>query len=126
MDNTASILEKSYGLASDFAARVAELLAYLDSGGLRPTITSGFRDPSHQKDLIAKWDRGDHSGLRVRPAVDSLHSKTSWLGAPASQAVDIATADDYRAASIARALGIGVGLDFHEPDRGHYFNKDAR
>jgi len=125
MDNTASILRSSYGLASDFADRVAELLAYLDSSGLRPVITSGFRDPSHQKELRARWDRGDRVGLRARPALDSLHSQTTWLGTPASKAIDITTTDDVRAAAIARALGIGVGLDFKEPDRGHYFAKEA-
>jgi len=74
--------------------------------------------------MRAAWDRGDRQGLRAQPALSSDHTLVSkgFLGSsPASRAIDIKTADDHLAARIARALGIGTGLDFKEPDPGHYF-----
>lgn len=101
-------------------------MAYLTAGGLGPRVTSGWRDPDHQRALQARWDAGDRAGLRARPASDSLHTKTDWIGDPAARAVDIATSDDTRAAQIASALGIGAGLYFTHPDPGHFYDLNAR
>lgn len=122
LSDTARYLEASYGLASGFARDIARLLAYLYQYGLNPRVTSGWRDPAKQKAMQKRWDAGDRAGLRARPAADSLHSAESW-GRPAAQAIDIVTSNEQLAAQIARALKIGAGLDFKNPDPGHYYSK---
>lgn len=126
LKNTQTFLVESYGLETAFAGRVALLIAYLYQYNLGPRITSGFRDPAKQKAMRERWDRGDRSGLRERPAVDSLHMATGWGGKPASKAIDIVSTDERTAANIAKALGIGAGLDFKKSDPGHYYDKGAR
>lgn len=116
-------LVSEHGLESTFADRAALLLAYLYLYGLNPIVTSGWRDPKYQAALRARWDRGDRTGLRARPALNSEHTLTGWLGKPASKAVDIETANEGLAARIAAALGIGAGYNFASPDPGHYFIK---
>lgn len=123
IDATAKSLEANNGLESSFAESMAIFLAYCTAYSLNPRVTSGWRDPAYQKALRARWDAGDRVGLRARPAVDSLHSRTSWLGSPAAVACDVVTSNDGTAAKIARALGLGVGADFSTPDPGHYFKK---
>lgn len=115
------ILIDQWGLDNDFADTVAILLAYAQSEGLQPRIARGWSDPKHQAELRARWDRGDRQGLRVRPAANSKHTVTGFLGAKKAQAIDIPTRNDARMAQIARALGIGAGADFHDSDPGHYF-----
>jgi hypothetical protein len=115
-------LISTWGLDSDFADKVAILLAYLQSEGLAPHIARGWSDPKHQKELRDRWDRGDRAGLRVRPAADSKHTVTGFLGKRASRAIDIPSANDRRAAEIAKALGIGTGITFQDSDPGHYFS----
>jgi len=122
LDQAANYFVDTWKLNPDFAKKVALFYAYLESYGHAPNITSGFRDPSHQDALRARWDSGDHSGLRVRPAENSLHSHEN-MGDPDSLAIDIAVADQAGADAIARALGIGVGNDFRTPDPGHYYEK---
>lgn len=38
-----------------------------------PTINSGCRSAALQRAMQENWDTGDHEGLAVRPATDSLH-----------------------------------------------------
>lgn len=121
LKKAAQFLVDNYGLDSTFADRVALFLAYLYQYGLNPRITSGWRDPEHQRELQERWDRGDRAGLRARPATDSAHTHTGAFGGRAAKAVDIVTSDDSRAAAIARALNLGSGLFFSHPDPGHYY-----
>lgn len=109
------------GLTPAFSLQAARLYVALWGAGLSPRIARGWSDPSHQRELQARWDRGDRAGLRVRPATNSKHALTDWLGAPAAQAIDMPTIDDGRAAVIARDLRIGAGLSFSDPDPGHYY-----
>jgi len=114
----------TWGIDSTVAGKFAMLWAYLYQYGLAPRITSGFRDPAKQKAMQAAWDRGERQGLRARPATSSDHTveKSGFLSSkPAARAIDIVSSDERRAAAIARALGIGAGLDFSTPDPGHYF-----
>lgn len=113
--------QSAFGLSGRFAISAARLFIALHFAGLAPRISRGWSDPAHQKELQARWDRGDHSGLRVRPATTSKHSVTSWLGRPAAEAVDMPSRDDRRAAAIAQSLGIGTGLSFTTEDPGHYY-----
>lgn len=72
--------------------------------------------------MQARWDAGDRTGLRVRPATNSLHSRVSTKGSPASIAVDMPCDDDKRGAAIAGQLGnLGTGMSFSTPDPGHYY-----
>lgn len=121
LEQARQILIDQWGLDNDFADRVAILLAYGTSEGLVPSISRGWSDPKHQAELRARWDRGDRQGLRVRPAANSKHTVTGFLGSKKAQAIDIPTRNDSRMAQIAKALGIGSGLDFHDSDPGHFF-----
>jgi len=118
--NAAIYLEKTWGIDSTAASKFALLLAYLYQYGLNPQITSGFRDPAKQKAMQAAWDRGDRQGLRARPATNSDHTVTSWLGGGASKAIDIKTRDEVLAGRIAQALGLTAGIFWATPDPGHY------
>ena len=72
--------------------------------------------------MRARWDAGDRAGLRARPAADSLHTATDWLGRAAARAIDMPSSDEARAARIATTIGgIGAGLYFRSPDPGHYY-----
>jgi len=118
----APYFRESYGLESGFALSVARLYVALWGLGLNPRVTSGFRDPAKQKAMRARWDAGDRAGLRARPAADSLHNHTDWLGRPAARAVDMTSSDEARAAKVATQIGgIGAGLYFRSPDPGHYY-----
>lgn len=124
LKSTAQNLSSEWGIDNTVTERFALLLAYLTAYGLKPRITSGFRDPAKQAAMRAAWDRGDRQGLRARPAASSDHTVTAsaFLGPkPASRAIDITSSDEQLAARIARALGVGAGLDFKAPDPGHYF-----
>lgn len=116
-------LKSQWGLDSDFAEKMAVVLAYAQDAGLAPRITRGWSDPKHQEELRARWDRGDRAGLRVRPAANSKHTNTGFLGRRNALAIDVPSNNDTRMAAIARALGVGAGLDFHDSDPGHYFAK---
>lgn len=120
LKQAAAWLVGEHGLAPSFADRIALFLAYCYQYGLDPVVQSGWRDPAHQKALRARWDAGDRRGLRARPALNSDHTRTNWLGEPAAEAIDITTANDGLAARIAQAVGIRAGQYFREPDPGHY------
>lgn len=112
---------QTWGLDPTFAVRVGLLYLALHFAGLRPRITSGFRDPKKQAAMRAAWDRGDRQGLRVRPADprNSLHCYEA-SGRPASRAVDMPCDNDALAAEIGKALGLRAGYFFSTPDPGHF------
>lgn len=120
--NAAKYLEDQWGISSTAARKFAQLLAYQFQYGLKPQITSGFRDPKKQAAMRAAWDRGDRQGLRARPADpdDSDHCQTALWGSAASQAIDIKSSNEAQSAWIAQQLGITPGLYFKTPDPGHY------
>lgn len=115
-----------WGLDPVFAAKATILYLCLYAAGFQPRINSGFRDPSKQKELIAKWDRlvreGKDplkNGFIGKPASPdgSRHCKTVF-NKPASTAIDMPCNDNAKAALIAKALGLRAGIDFNDP--GHY------
>ena len=118
-------LVESWGLNASFADRIALFINWLNYYGLHPSIKSGFRDPEHQKKLRAEYDAGKRAGFNARPAIDSLHTVTNW-SRPDARAIDIGTTNNETASRIARALRIGTGLDFKDPDPGHYFDLGSR
>ena len=121
-------LKASWGIHPGWSARVALLYAYLWSYGLQPKITSGFRDPSKQKAMQARWDAGDRAGLVRRPASNSLHTRVDGSGNPCALAIDIDTSNREEAGRIAMALNIGWGGNF-SGDQGydpvHFYDKSG-
>ena len=113
------ILNRDFGLDKSFAEKVALFFLYLKQYGLNPQITSGYRSPEYQRDLIARYNSGD-SSIVVKPAENSKHTNTK-LGKPASLAVDISTSNPALAAQIAKALNIEAGFYFQTPDRVHFY-----
>lgn len=96
--------EATWGLHATFAGQVALFYAYLWTMGLNPRITSGFRDPAKQREMQARWDRGDRQGLKFRPATNSDHTR--------GKAIDIVTSNPREAARIAKLLGLVAGIDY--------------
>lgn len=119
LQNMAKYLVISWGLDTAFASQVALLYLYFYYYGLNPSITSGFRDPQKQNELMQRWLNGDPS-IVVKPTTNSKHSATK-LGKPASLAVDISTANHLLAAQIATALKVGAGYYYKIPDPVHFY-----
>lgn len=117
--NASQYLIQSWGLSSVFASKVALFLAYLYQYSLSPKITSGFRSPVYQKELLARYNAGDKS-IVVKPAENSKHT-IMYDGKPASRAIDIVTSNPALAAVIAKALNINAGYDFKTPDPVHFY-----
>ena len=113
----------TWGLDPTFAVKVALLYLALYFAGLRPRITSGFRDPAKQAAMRAAWDRGERHGLRVRPAdpSSSLHCRGT-ASRPGSLAIDMPCDNDHLAAQLAQGLGLRAGYFFTVSDPGHYDN----
>jgi len=109
------------GASPDISKRLALLWGFASGYGLRPSITSIFRDPKKQEEMQARWDRGDRAGLRTRPATNSKHSHTTWLGKPAALAMDMPTNNDSFTSQIAEYVGLKSGQNFRKPDPGHYY-----
>lgn len=111
-----------YGLDPAFAVRVALLYLACHMAGLRPRVTSGFRDPDKQQAMRNAWDRGNRAGLIVRPAdpKKSAHCQKTWLGKPGAKGIDMPTSNDKLAADIGLAIGLRAGYYFTTPDPGHF------
>jgi LAS superfamily LD-carboxypeptidase LdcB len=122
IDAMSTYLQKNWGIDSSFAKDVAKMFLYFTQYGLSPTITSGYRSRENQAALQQRYAAGDRS-IVVKPAENSKHSTTDFLGYPAATAIDISTSNPNTAAAIATALGIGAGLYFTVPDRVHFFKK---
>lgn len=112
-------LVSTWGLDKSFAEMVAPFIYYLYYYRLSPVITSGYRDPAKQQELLERYNAGDTSVV-AKPAVNSKHCVTKW-GRPAAQAIDISTSNKSFAAEIARQLKIGAGYYFSSPDPVHFY-----
>jgi len=77
--------------------------------GRRPLpITSGRRSASHQRDLRARWDRGDRRGLVARPALNSAHVR--------GEAFDVARGPALtKMGQLAHYAGVRWGASFRDP-----------
>lgn len=112
-------LRSTWKIENKFAWRAAQLIVYCSLVGLNPIVTSGFRSPEYQAQLLARWNAGDRRGLRYKPALKSDHSKTDTWGNGASTAIDIQTNNEGTAAKIATMLGINCGYNYGD---GVHFN----
>jgi len=119
LDDAEKVLNKDFGLEIGFARKVALFFLYLFQYGLNPQITSGWRSPEHQKELLRRYENGDPS-IVARPATNSKHCITIF-NKPAAQAVDISTNNPALAAQIAQALKIGAGYYFKKSDPVHFY-----
>jgi D-alanyl-D-alanine dipeptidase len=59
---------------ADYIQQAAGIVARA-APGVTLEVVSGYRSQSHQADLRARWDRGDRTGLVVRPAASSRHTQ---------------------------------------------------
>lgn len=68
---------KFHGLVNEAAHAHAWATGVLAHWGFteaeRPDIVSGGREPSKQRRMLARWQRGDRSGLVAKPACSSWH-----------------------------------------------------
>lgn len=124
-NQAAGYFRSAFGLQGSFALSVARLYIALYFAGLSPRITSGWRDPSHQRDLQARYDAGERAGYLARPASNSKHTNTNFIGQPAALAVDMPCTDNIAAAKIAQRIGLGSGIYFKQSDPGHYYQIGA-
>lgn len=118
LSRTTRLFLSLWGLASSFAPQVALLYLYLHWYRLSPTITSGYRSPAKQAELLRRYYAGDPS-IVYKPARNSKHCRRDLSGNPAAMAVDISTSDPIKAAQIARSLGIKSGISWGDPV--HYY-----
>jgi D-alanyl-D-alanine dipeptidase len=94
--------------------------------GVSLVVTSGYRSPQQQAALRARWDRGDRSGLVVRPAAASRHAQ--------GRAADLAFTVRGRRLPVAQTprdawawladllepVGVRWGGTFSPPDWNHF------
>jgi len=105
-DNYDNLTQK-WGLIGSFAERIVYMFYFLTYYGIRYTVTSGYRSPAKQKELLDRWKRGDPS-IVAKPATNSRHLT--------GEAIDI-TCGDYNALGFfAKHLGLRWGGDFSKPD----------
>lgn len=95
------------------------------ASGYNPRITSVFRDPAHQQELLDRWNAGERAGFIGKPAdpKKSKHTQKTFWGSPASLAMDMPSSNISGVDQIARELGLGAGSDFTNPDPGHYYER---
>jgi hypothetical protein len=79
----------------------------------RPDITSGYRSPARQRELIRRWDAGQRAGFIGRPARCSWHMSR--------RAIDVQTdVQGFRAYEylVTKYTGARSGREFD--DTGHF------
>jgi hypothetical protein len=106
----------TWGLHSDFADKMSFILLCWIYKGITFTITSGYRSPEHQQELIDAYNAGARNVFTPAPVGKSLHQGTTWIGAPASLALDCQTSNPALAAQISHYFGVvwgGAGDPVH-------------
>lgn len=90
------------------------------------SVVSGYRSPTRQAQLLARWNAGDRRGLVVKPAARSKHSEGLavdlgfvWAGRT------LTVAETPRAywqflADLLRPVGVRWGGTFSPPDLNHF------
>lgn len=99
-------LHDKWGLDKSFSPKAAEVFLLLHFYGASPVITSGYRSPEYQAQLVKRYKAGDPGILSPLPPGKSLHQHKDWLGRPASWAIDIDHHNNSLAAIIAKYLGL--------------------
>lgn len=109
-----------------FYVEQADAIIRAQAPGLSLRVTSGYRSPEHQAELLARWVSGDRRGLIARPAARSKHSQGLavdlgfvWLG----QHVAVSdTPREYFAFldDLLSPVGVRWGGTFRSPDVNHF------
>lgn len=116
------------GVRSDLAAYIRELaqIVAAENPGVSLRVVSGYRSADYQAKLRQRWDRGDRSGLLVRPAANSRHSSGravdlafSWEGYPVPVRDTPRQYFEYLAEILA-PVGVRWGGLFSPPDLNHF------
>ena len=84
----------------------------------RPDITSGYRSPARQRELLRRWAAGDRAGFIGRPATRSWHTvRRAWDVQTRVRGYDVY---EYLMRWLSEQPGvrIRVGVDFD--DQGHF------
>lgn len=118
-------LVHTWGLAPSFAEKASVLISRLEDAGLSPQITSGYRSPQRQQELIAKAAAGDPNVFTPVSPSKSKHVRQNMRGEPAAEAIDIVTSNPERAGRIAQSLGIEAGVFYSTPDPVHFETADS-
>jgi len=127
LKNAKNTLIDQWGLNSALAEQISVFLLYVTYYNLPYWITSGFRHPKYQAALRKRWDEGDRSGLRYRPALKSKHSEMIDPFTPGAAAIDIASDSDENEdilGGLAPYFGLKWGGLFRTPDKVHYYLDD--
>jgi len=123
LGQVSQVLIDEWGLNKVFAGKIATLYYWSQYYGISFNVTSGWRDPARQAALQKRWDRGDRSGLIVRPATTSKHCNTRF-GKPDSLAVDIDSSNLQQLGAWAvKYLGLRWGGNFKSYDPVHFDQK---
>lgn len=109
VDQWTKYLENTWQIADSFANKAAQLILAINQARIQFTITSGYRSPELQKLLVDRYKAGDKTVYTPAAPGKSLHNHKTWLGNPASLAIDISTSNPQAAGAIARQLGIVWG-----------------
>jgi D-alanyl-D-alanine dipeptidase len=110
---------------ADYIAQAARIVGQA-APGVTLKVVSGYRSQSHQSDLRARWDRGDRSGIVVRPALSSRHTEGRAIDLQFSyrgQLVPVRdTPRDYWLFldDLLRPVGVRWGGRFRSPDLNHF------
>lgn len=116
---------EQWGLNETLARKISYIYLWGLQSGFPMSVTSGFRDPAHQRELQERWDRGDRAGLAARPATNSKHSTTSFFGNPDAMAVDLYAGSDANLRILGNwavnYAGLRWGGTFKNADLVHFY-----
>ncbi len=112
----------SAGLHPDARFILDQVSAIGEGLGIGPAILlSACRSQDYQRSLIARWDRGDRVGLRVRPSETSMHVAGDD---GFCRAFDLANTDDWLYTVGPKAISLFPGLEwggrYFPPDPNHF------
>jgi hypothetical protein len=121
VDQWSNYLSEKWGVDRQFSVSAATVFIYCSLYGLRPVITSGYRSPERQAELVAAEKAGNPNVHTPLPPGKSLHNNRNWLGQPASLAIDMVTNNPKTAGIIAKHFGVvwgGLRDEVHFAARG--------
>jgi hypothetical protein len=109
VENWMDYLTREWGIDNDFSEKAAEFIIKCSKAGLNPTMSSGYRSTAKQKDLYARWLKGE-PGIYT-PAIPgtSPHERTTWYGQPAAKCFDLKLNNYYIGAVIASKMNLSYG-----------------
>lgn len=111
-------LIQNWGIKPNLAQIVAYCQTIMQQNGIEAvTITSGYRSPKRQRELLNRWISGNRTGLVARPSRRSWHMQ--------GYAIDVSTRINPRSFLVFRNLmltfrGIRWGGNFNSYDPVHF------